>query len=110
MFLKEEVFAYIEPIIERRYGRLDHCGNHLIDRTTWKHIVADLERLWRTLSTAKEMADVHGKLGFATMEVEREFAQDFAANKAALMQLLEELVDWVREQLLWHRFVSVLGL
>jgi hypothetical protein len=110
VFLAEDVFGLIEPIIARHEPRFDHYSVVDIPRDTWERIIADLERLAERTVRAFCVADLAGDVGFFFTTTETEFAGEFQANADALARLVRELAGWVRERLREHECVSVLGM
>lgn len=109
VFVAEEVFGLIEPVIERHERRFDHYSFVGIRRPAWERITADLERLAERADAATRVGDLGGEVRFLFAETEAEFAREFRANADALARLAREVVSWVREQLREHECVSVLG-
>jgi hypothetical protein len=109
VFLAEDVFGLIEPIVARHEPRFDHLSFVGIRRRTWERIIADLERLAEQAERAADIGDLVGEIGFVHM-TEAEFANHFRANADSLAGLARELTGWVREQLREHEYVSILGL
>jgi hypothetical protein len=110
VFLAEDVFGLVEPIIERHEPRFDHYSFVGIRRPAWERITADLERLAERAESAAGVGDLRGEVRFLFIPTEAEFARDFRANAEALAHLARELGGWVREQLREHECVSVLGM
>jgi hypothetical protein len=110
VFLPEDVFGLIEPIIARHEPRFDHYSFVGIRRDTWEQIIADLERLAERAERASGVADLAGEVEFFFTTTEAEFASDFRANADALARLVRQLAGWVRVQLREYECVSVLGM
>lgn len=110
VFLAEDVFGLIEPIIARHEPQFDHYSFVSIRRATWEQIIADLERVAERAETARSVGDLRGEAGFLFMPTKGDFARDFGANAGALAGLARELVGWLREQLRQHERVSILGM
>lgn len=110
VFLDEDVFGLIEPIIARHEPQFDHYSFVGIRRPAWERIIADLERLAEHAGSAASISDLRGELGFLFTTTEREFDQNFRASAEALAGLASELVGWLGDQLREHECVSVLGM
>lgn len=110
LFLAEDVFGLVEPVIKRHEPRFDHYSFVAIRRPAWERITADLVRLADRAESATGIGDLRGEVGFIFRPTEAEFAQDFRANADSLARLARELAGWVREQLREHECVSVLGM
>lgn len=110
VFLAEDVFGLIEPIIARHEPRFDHYSFVAIRRHAWERIIADLERLAERAERASVVGELAGEVEFFFTTTEAEFGREFRANADSLARLARELVGWVREHLREHECVSVLGM
>jgi hypothetical protein len=110
VFLSEEAFSYLEPVIQRHESRFDHYAFTEISKSTWMKIVADLERLTEKLGEAEAVGDLERDVGFFFSESAREFAKDFRTNANRLSKVTRELMIWLQEQLQKEDCVSVLGI
>ena len=110
VFLAEETFGLIEPIIARNEPQFDHYSFVCISRSTWERIIADLLHLVESLRSATAIDNLAGEIDFFFTTSAGEFAEDFRANADALAELARALVGWLREQLQQHECVSVLGM
>jgi hypothetical protein len=110
VFLDEETFALIEPIVARHEPRFDHYSFVGIRRAVWEGIMADMEQLAIRLDGATSISDIRDAVGFFFTTSEREFAEKLRSNAEALAKLIRELVAWLRSQLKEHESVSVLGM
>jgi hypothetical protein len=110
VFLAEDVFRLIEPIIARHESLFDHYAFVGIQRSTWERIIADLERLAQRAERASDVTDLVGDVEFFFTTTQAEFAREFRTNADALARLARELAGWVRERLREHDCVSVLGM
>lgn len=109
VFLAEEVFGLVEPIIARHEPRFDHLSFVGIPRPTWERIITDLEQLAERAEAASVVSDLPGEVGLV-LTTTREFARSFRTNSDALARLARELIGWLRENLKTHDCVSVLGI
>jgi hypothetical protein len=110
VFLDEETFGFIEPVIARHEPRFDHWSFVGIRRPVWEGIIADLARLAIRVDGATSVSDIRDAVGFFFTTSEREFAANLKPNAEALAKLIRELVVWLRQQLKTHESVSVLGM
>ncbi|HYW06003.1 MAG TPA: hypothetical protein VE913_03550 [Longimicrobium sp.] len=110
VFLTEEVFGYVEPIIERHEPRFDHFAFVDVERSTWDAILDDFAELARALRAAASADDVAPLLGFFYLGTREQFAASFRENADTLAALLDELRIWLREQLARESVVAVLGM
>jgi hypothetical protein len=110
IFVAEEVFGLVEPIIERHEPRFDHYSFVGVRRPAWERITADLERLAERAEGAAGVGDLRAEVRFLFDQSEAEFDRDFRTNADALARLVRELAKWVREQLRKFECVSVLGI
>ena len=110
VFLAEDVFGLIEPIVARHEQRFDHHGFVGIRRPVWQPIIADLQRLAERANHAASVADLAGGVGFLFATSQTGFAKRFRSNADALARMSRELAGWLREQLLEYECISVLGI
>ena len=110
VFLTEEVFGYVEPIIERHEPRFDHFAFVDVGRSTWNAILDDFADLARALRAASSVDEVAPSMGFFYPGTKRDFAASFRENADALAALLDELGAWLREQLSRENVIAVLGM
>lgn len=110
LFFTEEVFGYVEPIIERHEPRFDHFAFVDVERSAWDAILNDLAHVERALRAAASIDDVPPLVGFFYPGTKQEFAASFRDNADALAALLAELGLWLREQLSRNHIVAVLGM
>lgn len=110
VFLAEEVFALIEPVIARHEPRFDHYAFVGTQRATWERIISDLERVAERVRSAKSVGGLRGEVGYFFTTTEGEFAADFELNAEALVSLIGDLVGWLREQLREQQYISILGM
>jgi len=110
VFLAEDVFGLIEPIIARHEPRFDHYSFVNIRRHAWERIIGDLERLAECAERAAGVGDLAGQVAFIFSTTEADFTREFRVNAGALGRLTQELAGWVRERLREHECVSVLGM
>jgi hypothetical protein len=110
VFLIEETFALIEPIISRHEREFDHYSFVGIRRPIWEGIIQDLKGLAIQVEGASSIDDIRGKVDFFFTTSEEEFAKEFKSNANAFAKVIRELVAWLREQLETHECVSILGL
>ncbi|MDY3555944.1 hypothetical protein R5W24_005090 [Gemmata sp. JC717] len=80
VFLAEDVFGLIEPVIARHVPEFDHYSFVAVGRATWERVIPDLGR------------------------------EAAASADRAFGALAGELAAWLREQLDDHECVSVLGM
>jgi hypothetical protein len=110
VFFTEEVFGFIEPIIERHEPRFDHFAFVDVERATWNAILDDFAELERALRAASSVDEVAPLTGFYYLGTKREFAARFRENADALAGVLHELGLWLREQLSRENVVAILGM
>jgi hypothetical protein len=110
VFLAEETFALIEPIIARHEPRFDHYSFIGIRRPVWEGIIADLTHLASRVDGATNVDDLRDSVGFFFTTSEREFGENLKSNAHDLAKMIRELVAWLRVQLKSHESVSVLGM
>ncbi|MFP4346456.1 MAG: hypothetical protein ACLFU8_17355 [Anaerolineales bacterium] len=110
LFVDEEVFAYLEPIIEEHAPHFDHYAFVEIPPETWYLIIADLRDLRADLAEAESIEELRGRVGFIFAGSERDFADHFEENRDSLRELLGELIVWLEDALETHATISLLGI
>lgn len=110
VFLAEDVFALLEPVIARHEPRFDHYSFVGIAAHTWERIITDLEQLADRAEAASNVGDILGEDGPFFTTIRTEFARSIRTNADALARLARELIGWLRENLKSHDCVSVLGI
>lgn len=110
LFFEEEVFGYLEPIIQRHEPGFDHYSFTGISAEKWTGIIADLERLSDELGKAQAFSELIIRPGFLFGGTEAHFTFHFHDKKRELRELIQELVAWLKEQLKSHEWISVLGM
>lgn len=110
VFLAEETFGFIEPIIVRHERKFDHYAFVGIRRHAWEQISADLAALANRCDRATSIGDLADDVGFFFTTTEQEFAADFQASVADLSRLSSELANWLRSTLQEHECISILGM
>jgi hypothetical protein len=110
VFLAEDVFRFVEPIIARHEEYFDHYSFVEILRPTWLKIIADLQRLAERAELAQNIDELRGEVSFLFASAKREFTQNFRSNAEALASLARELARWLLEHLRQHDCISVLGM
>lgn len=109
VFLSEETFLLIEPVVARHERRFDHYSFVGIRRHVWNAIIVDLDSLAKRCESAKCLGDLG--LSFSLFEsTESEFNRDFSSSSAALAKLSRELTGWLRTTLRTHECVTILGM
>lgn len=110
VFLKEEVFVYIEYIIKRYEANVDHHSFNAVYKESWELIIAEFETLTQELIQVTHHKELEAKLGFISLEFEPCFSNNFRLEIKFLSNLLKELSDWLRERLKSYDVISVLGM
>ena len=110
LFLSEERFGYIEPLVAQNLPGYSHYAFNEGDRTAWNGVLRDLESLRVFLESGPHRDELQIRVGFFFGDSERRFAADLDANLARLIAMVAELDAWVRGALRRESVISVLGL
>ena len=111
VYVQEEIFCLIEPIIRQHHPGYDHYSHSGIPASEWSKIIADLHALATRARSATSLADLRqAGVGFHRRGIDAEFEQDLGNNAHALAQLADDLSRWLRETLRSHGMVTVLGM
>jgi hypothetical protein len=112
IFVDEDAFGPLEESIGRhfpKYLNFGHWGATSIPRDAWLRVLDD----WGALKLSLLNGNSFGQTAparFSLNEV-REIAQErLAANVCGLVQLIEELSEWVRQALSTYDHVSIHGI
>jgi hypothetical protein len=113
LYVAESAFGFLEPSIGKHspdYTRgYSHWGVTEILRPEWQDIIQDWERLRSNVAAARTVQDV-GSFCVMPKELENEFKETFEVNKTGLLNLIDQLIDWLRTKLSTHGQVSVIGI
>ncbi len=110
LFFEEEVFGYLEPLIERHEPTYDHYAFTEIEKKQWVAIADDLDALHSLLTSRVEVAELQNHIGFIFKGTAEHFAENFEPNKAALALLIAEFSGWIRAKLKEHSAMTILGM
>lgn len=110
VFFDEEVFGYLEPILQKHVPTYDHYAFTEIGRDKWRAIIDDFEHLRSLLSSATSVADLHGRVGFRFGGTDERFGKEFRANKGALFVLVSEFTTWLRAKVIENESITILGI
>ena len=113
IYITELAFSFLEPTIRRHsvgYARsYSHWGITEISRPEWCSIIQDWEILKTNIGAA---GTVHEFARVCSMSkgLEDEFEEAFEVNKSGLLDMVNELMNWLRLMLIAHDQVSVVGI
>jgi hypothetical protein len=110
VFLDEENFGFIEPIIERCVEKYGHYSFVEVNRDKWERITSELLSMRNKVRQSKATDDLLGDIGFHFADTKERFEGRFDKNKKDLEKTIRDLVDWIRETLREHERISILGL
>jgi hypothetical protein len=110
LFFDEEVFKYIEPIIELYVAKYDHYAFTEIERDQCYLIAADLCLLAEKANNAASVFELKNQIGFLFKYACEQFFSDFEANKYALAKLAIHLSNWIKTKVDEHGCVTILGI
>jgi hypothetical protein len=111
VFVTQQVFGYVAPIVSRHFPNLNPYGPSAISGSTWREVIADFRRLSRDVKAVQSVADLRKLgIGFGERGLDEQFERSFVSNTDALAQLLSHLADWLERTLGRENSVSILGL
>jgi hypothetical protein len=110
LFFDEEVFGYLEPIIEKHVSAYNHYAFTEIEKTQWLAITDDFEHLNAQISSSTTISDFQEKVGFIFNGTGERFSMNFHSNKAVLIQLISEFISWVKIKLNQYTSLTILGI
>ncbi len=108
VFLTEEAFGFIEPIVYRHMPAYDHYAFTEILKSVWGHIIVDVRGVTERLGVARTPRDLP-ELGYFFETTRTNFERDLGLNCVTLARTLRELTEWVVDTLERNDCVSVLG-
>jgi hypothetical protein len=113
VYLEEGTFVLISKPILRHAPDVDYFGPTVIQRPVWEKIIEDLEALAIRVSQAANLSELDDDLTFFGSVLgypdKEEFQNDFSANSKALVEVIGELVEWLRETLKTNESVLISG-
>lgn len=110
VFMAEEVFGFLEPIIKRQVKEFDHYAFIDVPKENWTGIINDFRMLRSKLAVAKDHSELRGDVGFLYSTSEDRFSRFFRKNTDALMRLIDELDRWLTRTLMTQEVVAILGI
>lgn len=110
VYFSEECFGYIEPVFEEVVADFNRYAFTEVPVALLPELVARLRKLMDFLGKVKGTDELNGRVGFAHAEDEALFALDFAANRQALVDMIDELCDWLEKQAGEQDAITILGL
>ncbi len=110
VFLAEEVFSLIEPVIQRQAPDFSHYAFLDISKERWMEIIRDLRDVRSKCAVATGIGEVREHLGFLFAGSEASFTDDFLGNAQALVKLIDDLIRWLAQTLEREQFVAILGI
>lgn len=109
LFLTEELFGFIEPIVQRHVPAYDHYAFTEISRSAWGSIIVDVHHVAERLLAVRVPADLP-ELGYIFQTTRTHLEGNLAPNCTALAHVLLELTKWLGDTLEIDDCVSVLGI
>lgn len=110
LYFDEEVFGLIEPIFEKHVQGYDHFGMNDAGVNEWDKIISELHELESFLQSVKTFEEVLGRVGFVFGDTRDYFQRHFDACLCDLIQLIGDLIEWVKANLPDHRYIAILGI
>jgi hypothetical protein len=110
LFFEEEVFGYLEPIIQRHIENYDHYAFTEIKKEQWLAIANDFDKLEFQLTLSKSISDFQNQVGFIFKRGDERFSSNFDINKIALSQLVSEFSKWIRAKTNEYDSITILGM
>ncbi len=110
VYIEDEAFALIEPIVVKHAPNFNRRSNNNIEKEVWAAILTDLENLKGRLENAASISDLKGLLGFQEEASEREFGLKFDDNLASLKKMVDGLIQWLNRELANKPVICILGI
>ena len=113
IYIAEGPFWFLEKGIKRHcilYAQpYAHYGDTRISREEWTQILGEWDKLRKDLDAASLTTDLP-ILRLVMKDIRKAFVRDFKRNCAGLSKLIGQLSEWVRNELVAHEYISVLGI
>jgi hypothetical protein len=110
LFIAEDIFEYVEPILARHVPRYDHYEVTDVDSETWGRIVHDLTMASRLLESARSDAQLEDVLGLPKRHTRTGSDALLKAKAAQISKLLNDLCSWLLNQTMVRDGVAIIGL
>lgn len=110
VYIEDEAFALIEPIVSKHAPEFDRCRNTAITKEGWSGIIADLKELRSILADAKSMQDLPSTMQFRDDGSRDDFGSDFSENSRKVITLVDELITWLSVQIESQPVITILGI
>jgi hypothetical protein len=109
VFLEDETFGLIEPIVEKRVTDFDRTAFTGIAKEVWELIIADMELFKQKLLKSSNVSEIKSDVRLINRTTEETLDKDFSKNKAELARMIDNLTAWLRTNLQANDMVSILG-
>ena len=109
IYFEEEVFGFLEPIIEHNFPPYSHYAFTEIPKSAWSKIIAEFSKLSEGINTFTD-EQIRKNVGFIFKNSEQNFFENLDKNRIDLKILIDELVNWLGEQINQHESITVLGI
>ena len=110
VFLDEEIFCLIErPFMDSLSG-YDHYAFCDVAAEQWQPVLTGLQKSRDHFSRAKTPEDIADQFCCVWDSTTASFADDFPRNRKDLIRLIDELTEWIKETLMEHGSIAVLGM
>ncbi|MBN1345699.1 MAG: hypothetical protein JXQ73_23605 [Phycisphaerae bacterium] len=109
VFLDEEVFALLEPAIQRHAQGYDHYAFTPVRKDAWKGIISELNGTKERLAEIPADA-VDTVLGMMFATTKGRFIAEFEQNRAKTIEMIRDLIGWLEETLKTHDLITILGM
>ena len=110
VFLEEETFTLIEAVFEQVDRHFDHYGVSTYSAAQWQLIIDGLLALQTQIADSIGFDEWRSYLRFHEDTAESILEPHFASARDALMQMIDNFVNWLRSVLKTHPEISVLGM
>jgi hypothetical protein len=110
LFIAEDAFEYVEPIVARHVPSYDHYEVTDVDSGTWGRIVHDLKMASQRLESVRSDAQLEDVLGLPKRHTRTGSDALLKAKAAQIGKLLNDLCCWLLNQTRVREGVAIIGL
>ncbi|WP_422139943.1 hypothetical protein [Endozoicomonas sp. ALC020] len=110
IFIMDDHFSYFDRVIKSAVSRYGFYGYTVIKKSEWLEILELYKKLLVELETATHLSDLKPYVDIYGDGINRLIQQRFDDNMGIFKKTVQELVDWIEEQLKNKKCITIIGL